>query len=157
MPERFKTEIGTATFERVHLMADGNPFNDDHETEETGFSPDYIYDDDQAKLRSSKWLKNDPRGVRAEEEWEAARFQVEKETADDRAMIKDDENAVRMEEMDAENAENSTGLGEDADITRDDDLGDIKEANKSDDRALKAEDWREALLLHPTLSAGPKG
>jgi hypothetical protein len=93
IPERFKTEVGNAPFERVHLMDDGNPFNDDHEREETGFGPDYFYDDDQAKLRSSKWLRNDPGGVRAEEEWDAARFQAEKETADDRAMINEDEDA----------------------------------------------------------------
>jgi hypothetical protein len=164
IPERFKTEVGNATFERVHLMDDGNPFNDDHEAEETGFGPDYFYGDDQAKLRSSKWLRNDPGGVRAEEEWDAARFQAEKETADDRAITNDDEDAMRMEEMEAENAENSTGLGEDTDITRDEDLGDSKEANKSDERAVRAEDWlkldlpywRDALLLQQTLTNGPK-
>jgi hypothetical protein len=69
-----------------------------------------------------------------------------------------------MEEMDAENAEDSTGLGEDTDIARDEDSGDTKEANKSDERAVKAEDWleldlpywRDALLLQQTLSNGPK-
>ena len=77
MPEEFKTEIAIATLERVHLTDDGNPFNDDLKTDETGFGPDYLYDDNLAKAASQKWLRDDSEGIRAEEEWDATRFQVD--------------------------------------------------------------------------------
>jgi hypothetical protein len=114
MPEEFKTEVAVATFERVHLMDDGNPFNDAHETEETGFGPHYFYDDDEARAASDRWLRNDPQGLRPEEEWDAACFQVEKETADDRAIINDDEKAIQQEEVEAEHSIDAAEPGEDS-------------------------------------------
>ncbi len=77
MPEEFKTETAIARLERVHLKDDGNLLNDDHKTEETGFGPDHFYNDSLAKAASQKWLREDPEGVPAEEEWDPARSQVD--------------------------------------------------------------------------------
>lgn len=90
MPEEFRNEVAVATLERVHLMDDGNPFNESDEVTETGFGVDYFYDDNEsANLDSQKWLRNDPADLRPEEEWDAARFEVDKATTADRDMIND--------------------------------------------------------------------
>lgn len=165
MPEAFKTEVAITTFERVHLMDDGNPFNDAHETEETGFGPDYFYDDDEARIAAQKWLRNDPNGLRPEEEWDAARFQVEKETAEDRAMINDDEKVIRKEEMDAKSSKDPTDLDGEMDFTVDEDSADSDEGNGPDGEPLKGDGWlelmlevdpHEALQLIPTLHPRPQ-
>jgi hypothetical protein len=57
MPEEFKTEVAIAALERIHLMDDGNPFNDHDETAQTRFGPNYFYDDDQANAATQKWLR----------------------------------------------------------------------------------------------------
>jgi hypothetical protein len=160
MPEEFKTEIAVATLERVHLMDDGNPFNDAHETEETGFGPNYFYDEGEARATSHKWLRNDPQGLRAEEEWDAACFQVEKKTAEDRAMINDDEKAIRQEEIEAENSEDPK-LGEDGMTEGSSDSGQV---NGFDESELELDRWvefqladrNEAVRLSQSLSFGPR-
>lgn len=115
MPAEFQKEVSIAALERIHLMDDGNPFNDFDEAEETGFGPDYFYDEDLAIAGPQKWLRNDRHGFRAEEEWDAARFEVDKEKADDGAMINDDDDAIAKEEQDAV----SIAGTEDADDTSD--------------------------------------
>jgi hypothetical protein len=155
MPEEFKTEVAVATFERVHLMDDGNPFNDAHETEETGFGPNYFYDDDEARAASQKWLRNDPEGLRPEEEWDAACFQVEKETADDHAMINDDEKAIRQEEMEAENSKDVAGSGEDR-MNEDSSDSDESKLELTNWLELELVDRNKAMKLYPTLGPGLK-
>jgi hypothetical protein len=147
MPECFKTEVAIATLERVHLMDDGNPFNDYHEKEETGFGPDYFYDDDESIVTLARWLRNDPNGVRAEEEWDAARFQFDRETSEDRAMINDDEDAVQEEQKNAALMGDPNMLDDD---TLDD--GEDDELDENDWLELKLVDAHRALQFPPTFT-----
>ena len=138
-------------------MDDGNPFNDAHETEETGFGPNYFYDDDEARALSNQWLRNDPQGLRSEEAWDADCFQVEKETADDRAMINDDEEAIQREEMEAENS-NESDSGEDR---MHEDSSDSGQANGIDESKLELDDFLEVTLVDlneaiRSLGPGPR-
>lgn len=100
MAEGFRSEVAIATFERVHLMDDGNPFHESDEVTETGLGADYFYDDDEsANLGSQKWLRDDPDRLRpVEEQRDAALFEADAQTAADGDMINDEEEDNRKRE-----------------------------------------------------------
>lgn len=126
MPEQFRNEVAIASCERVHLLDDGNPFHESDVDTETGFGADHCYDDDQStNMGSQKWLRNKADGLRAEEEWDAARFGVDVETAADHYILTDnqaDDGQRRTEENPISLSDHTEATDDDIESTSGGDL-----------------------------------